>query len=152
MNEWMNEWVNEWMNEWMNEWVNEWMNEGFRPPLCTYRLNWARRNSWGWWDETALQRQDSQFEPWLSDAELATSWLRRLSTILNLYEWAEKKHFVSLKLRGHSGARTRDLRLSKQAALTTAPPQNGMETVIAMWCDVYVNINHNIIKRFKWTR
>ena len=23
---------------------------GFRPPLCTYRLNWARRTSWGWWD------------------------------------------------------------------------------------------------------
>ena len=21
---------------------------GFRPPLCTYRLNWARRTSWGW--------------------------------------------------------------------------------------------------------
>ena len=23
----------------------------FRPPLCTYRLNWARRTSWGWWDD-----------------------------------------------------------------------------------------------------
>ena len=32
-----------------------------------------------------------------------------------------KIHFVSLKLEGQSGARTRDLRLSKQAALTTAP-------------------------------
>ena len=20
------------------------------PPLCIYRLNWARRTSWGWWD------------------------------------------------------------------------------------------------------
>ena len=27
---------------------NEW---GFGPPLCTSRLNWARRTSWGWWDE-----------------------------------------------------------------------------------------------------
>ena len=28
--------------------------------LCTYRLNWTRRTSWGWWDEwddTALQTQ-----------------------------------------------------------------------------------------------
>ena len=35
---------------------------GFRPPLCTYRLNWAKRTSWGWWDEwsdTALQPHDS---------------------------------------------------------------------------------------------
>ena len=24
--------------------LNEW---GFRPPLCTYRLNWARRTSLG---------------------------------------------------------------------------------------------------------
>ena len=27
------------------------MNGGFKPPLRTYRLNWARRASWGWWDE-----------------------------------------------------------------------------------------------------
>ena len=39
------------------------------PPLCIYRLNWAR-TSWGWWDDwddTVLQTQDSKFEPWLSD-------------------------------------------------------------------------------------
>ena len=36
----------------------KWNESGFRPPLCTYRLNWARRTSWGWcddWDDTALQ-------------------------------------------------------------------------------------------------
>ena len=41
------------------------MNAFFMPPLCTYRLNWARRTSWGWWDEcdnTALQTQDSKIE------------------------------------------------------------------------------------------
>ena len=32
-----------------------------------------------------------------------------------------KKHFVSLKLEDQSGVRIRDLRNSKQAALTTAP-------------------------------
>ena len=29
----------------------KWNESGFRPPLCTYRLNWARRSSWGWWDD-----------------------------------------------------------------------------------------------------
>ena len=55
------------------------------PPLCTYRLNWARRTSWGWWDDwddTVLQTQDSKFEPFRSEAEHATSRSRRLPTIL----------------------------------------------------------------------
>ena len=62
-----------------------WNESGFRPPLCTYRLNWARRTSWGWWDDwddTVLQTQDSKFEPWRSEAEHATSRSRRLPTIL----------------------------------------------------------------------
>ena len=49
----------------------KWNESGFRPPLCTYRLNWARRTFWGWWDEwddTVLQTQDSKFEPWWSEA------------------------------------------------------------------------------------
>ena len=36
----------------------KWNESGFKPPLCTYRLNWARRTSWGWWDDrddTVLQ-------------------------------------------------------------------------------------------------
>ena len=64
----------------------KWNESGFRPPLCTYRLNWARRTSWGWWDEwddTVLQTQDSKFEPWRSEAEHATSRSRRLPTILS---------------------------------------------------------------------
>ena len=48
--------------------VNEmkWNESGFRPPLCTYRLSWAMRTSWGWWDEwddTVLQTQGSKFTP-----------------------------------------------------------------------------------------
>ena len=45
--------------------TKKWNESGFRPPLCTYRLNWARRTSWGWWDDwddTVLQTQDSKFE------------------------------------------------------------------------------------------
>ena len=63
----------------------KWNESGFRPPLCTYRLNWARRTSWGWWDDwddTVLQTQDSRFEPWRSEAEHATSRSRRLPAIL----------------------------------------------------------------------
>ena len=63
----------------------KWNESGFRPPLCTYRLNWARRTSWGWWDDwvdTALETQDSKFEPWRSEPEHATSRSRRIPTIL----------------------------------------------------------------------
>ena len=63
----------------------KWNESGFRPLLCTYRLNWAKRTSWGWWDDwddTVLQTQDSKFEPWRSEAEHATSRSRRLPTIL----------------------------------------------------------------------
>ena len=73
-------------SRWFYHLGNEkWNESGFRPPLCTYRLNWARRTSWGWWDDwddTVLQTQDSKFEPWRSEAEHATSRSRRLPTIL----------------------------------------------------------------------
>ena len=52
---------------------------GFRPPLCRYRLNWTRRTSWGWWDDwddTALQIQDSKFEPWRSETDHAPLLLK----------------------------------------------------------------------------
>ena len=46
--------------------VLKWNEWGFRSLLCTYRLNWARRTSWGLWDELndpALHTHDSTFEP-----------------------------------------------------------------------------------------
>ena len=72
---------------WSTRWfpIYKWNESGFRPPLCTYRLNWARRASWGWrddWDDTVLQTQDSKFVPWRSEEEHATSRSRRLPTIL----------------------------------------------------------------------
>ena len=63
----------------------KWIESGFRLPFCTYRLNWARRTSWGWWDDwddTVLQTQDLKFGPWRSEAEHATSRSRRLPAIL----------------------------------------------------------------------
>ena len=78
----------------------KWNESGLRPLLCTYRLNWARRTSWGWWDDwddTVLQTQDSKFEPWRSDAEHATSRSRRLPTILTFTRGWGRNMFVSLK-------------------------------------------------------
>ena len=75
-----------WARFYSNFWETmKWNESGFRPPLCTYRLNWARRTSWGWWDDwdgTVLQTQDSKFEPWRSQVEHATSRSRRLPAIL----------------------------------------------------------------------
>ena len=78
----------------------KWNESGFRPPLCTYRLNWARRTSWGWWDDwddTVLQTQDSKFEPWRSEAEHATSRSRRLPKILTFTRGWGRNNFISFK-------------------------------------------------------
>ena len=78
----------------------KWNESGFRPPLCTYRLNWARRTSWGWWDDwddTVLKTQDSKFEPWRSEAGHATSRSRRLPTILTFTRGWGRNIFVSFK-------------------------------------------------------
>ena len=78
----------------------KWNESGFRPPLYTYRLNWARRTSWGWWDDwddTVLQTQDSKFEPWRSEAEHATSRSRRLPAILTFTRGWGRNIFVSFK-------------------------------------------------------
>ena len=102
--------------------VMKWNELGFRPPLCTYRLNWARRTYWGWWDDcddTVLQTQDSKFEPWRSEAEHATSRSRRLPTILTF------TFFVSFKP-PRPGTEPRTLAW-KAAVLTTTlgpPPTN----------------------------
>ena len=95
--------------------------------------------------DTALETQNKKFEPRRSEGELATSRSRRLSILLNFYQCARKKHFVFLMPErglnhtvtsatptnpsGEAGKTalvtewvwTRDLWLSKQAALTTAP-------------------------------
>ena len=83
----------------------KWNESGFRPPLCTYRLNWARRTSWGWWDDwddTVLQTQDSKFEPWRSAAEHATSRSRRLPTILTVdHDHLTKYNIYSITMNIH---------------------------------------------------
>ena len=109
----------------------KWNESGFRPPLCTYRLNWARRTSWGWWDDwddTVLQTQDSKFEPWRSEAEHATSRSRRLPTILTFTRGWGRNNFVSFKP-PRPGTEPRTLAW-KAAVLTTTlgPPPYSHQT------------------------
>ena len=115
-------------------WVEKWNESGFRPPLCTYRLNWARRTSWGWWDDwddTVLQTQDSKFEPWRSEAEHATSRSRRLHTVLTFTRGWGRNIFVSF-IPPRPGTEPRTLAW-KAAVLTTTlgPPPYWVETVIS---------------------
>ena len=112
--------------------ISKWNESGFRPPLCTYRLNWARRTSWGWWDDwddTVLQTQDSKFEPWRSEAEHATSRSRRLPTILTFTRGWGRNNFVSFKPpRPGTEPRTQAW---KAAVLTTTlgPPPNSISSL-----------------------
>ena len=115
----------------------KWNESGFRPPLCTYRLNWARRTSWGWWDDwddTVLQTQDSKFESWRSEAEHATSRSRRLPTILTFTRGWGRNIFVSLKP-PRPGTEPRTLAW-KAAVLTTtlgSPPCRLNANLSTIW-------------------
>ena len=105
----------------------KWNESGFRPPLCTYRLNWARRTSWGWWDDwddTVLQTQDSKFEPWRSEAEHATSRSRRLPTILTFTRGWGRNIFVSFKP-PIPGTEPRTLAWKAAVLTTTLGPPRG---------------------------
>ena len=123
----------------MTEMWQKWNESGFRPPLCTYRLNWARRTSWGWWDDwddTVLQTQDSKFEPWRSEAEHATSRSRRLPTILTFTRGWGSNIFVSFKPpRPGTEPRTQAW---KAAVLTTTlgPPPRDVTAYITK-CMIY---------------
>ena len=115
-----------------NKW--KWNESGFRPPLCTYRLNWARRTSWGWWDDwddTVLQTQDSKFEPWRSEAEHATSRSRRLPTILTFTRGWGRNNFVSFKP-PRPGTEPRTLAWKAAVLTTTLGPPPRQATVTAV--------------------
>ena len=123
----------------------KWNESGFRPSLCTYRLNWASRTSWGWWDDwddTVLQTQDSKFEPWRSEAEHATSRSQRLPTILTLTRGWGRNIFVSFKP-PRPGTEPRTLAW-KAAVLTTTlgPPPI---TLLSCLGQLFSNlINHRL--------
>ena len=109
---------------------------GFRPPLCTYRLNWARLNFWGWWDDwdsTVLQTQDSKFEPWQSEAEHATSRSRRLPTILTFTRGWGRNIFVFFKPPG-PGTELRTLACKAVVLTTTLGPPPGYQKNYILQC------------------
>ena len=111
--------------------VIKWNESGFRPPLCTYRLNWARRTSWGWWDDwddTVLQTQDAKFEPWRSEAEHATSRSRRLPTILTSTRGWGRNIFVSFKP-PRPGTEPRTLAWKAAVLTTTLGPPPSMQVI-----------------------
>ena len=126
----------------------QWNESGFRPPLCTYRLNWARRTSWGWWDDwddTVLQTQDSKFEPWRSEAEHATSRSRRLPTILTFTHGWGRNNFVSFKP-PRLGTEPRTLAW-KAAVLTTTlgpPPCMCAALQLLVWLREYLTPDFGI--------
>ena len=93
-----------------------------RPPLCTYRLNWARRTSWGWWDVTALQTQDSKCKSWMFEVEHATSRSRRLPKILSFTNGWRRNIFVSFKL-ARPGNEPRALAFKTAVLTTTLGPR-----------------------------
>ena len=109
--------------------IRGWNESGFRPPLCTYMLNWTRRTSWGWWDEwdgTVLQTQDSKFEPWRSEAEHATPRSRRLPTILSFTRGWGRNIFASLKP-PRPGTEPRTLAWKAAVLTTTLGPPPWLE-------------------------
>ena len=53
------------------------------------------------WDDTALQKQNSKFEPWRPSP--STLPLGYVGTVLNLYEWVGKKHLFLSNLNARAG-------------------------------------------------
>ena len=71
-----------------------WNESGFRPLLCTYRLNWVARTPWGLWDEwddTALQTkfEIQTLEVWGRARYLSVTEAPHITAF---YEWMGKTH------------------------------------------------------------
>ena len=149
--DWAGEWLITILREitWLFSVCHKWNESGFRPPLCTYRLNWARRTSWGWWDDwddTVLQTQDSKFEPWRSEAEHATTRSRRLPTILTFTRGWGRNDFVSFKP-PRPGTEPRPLAW-KAAVLTTTlgPPPFCLSPTSVINYRVFFSHAYNLIQ------
>ena len=128
---------------WYLQRSRKWNESGFRRPLCTYRLNWARRTSWGrWddWDDTVLQTQDSKFEPWRSEAEHATSRSRRLPTILTFTRGWGRSIFCFFQTAG-TGNRTPSSGGKGSGAkhYPRAPAQRGLGDQLQLWRYYYLH-------------
>ena len=123
----------------------KWNESGFRPPLFTYRLNWARKTSWGWWDDcddTELQTQDPKFEPWRFEAEHANSRSRRLPTILTFTRGWGRNIFVSFKP-PRPGTEPRTLAWKAAVLTTTLGPRPSDRSANSCCASYTLEININ---------
>ena len=92
------------------------------------------------WDDTALETQDLKFESWWSEAEHATFQSRKLHTILNIYEWAEKETFCFFETWiPEWGSNPRSPTFLAEAALTTGvvstSQQRHVPSGLALLCE-----------------
>ena len=124
----------------------KWNESGFRPPLCTYRLNWARITYWEWWDDwyhTVLQTQDSKLEPWRSEAEHATSRSRRLPTILT-FTCGWRRNIFCFFQTTETGNRTTNSGVKGSGAnhCLGPPPCRGWQPGfdILIYCKIYLEL------------
>ena len=136
---------------------NEW---GFTPHLFTYRLNWARRTSWGWWYEwgnTALQTHDSKLSPvGLQPSTLSLGHVGCPQYSIFTIEQGGNILFF-LKLECQSRRRICDLWLSKQAPgpspfgiVVTYKQAHYLITDIKMMCYVFLLLSISwLAKRFQ---
>ena len=89
---------------------NKWNESGFRPPLCTYRLNWARRTSWGWWDDwddTVLQTQEFEIRTLAVWGRARYLSVTEAPHNTDFHTWMGKKHFCFFQT-AETGNRTPD--------------------------------------------
>ena len=103
----------------------------FRPPLCTYRLNWAMGTSWRWrneWDDT-----------WFEIRTPAVCGRVRYTSVTkaphNIKSFERGRNIFFLKPECQSGVRTRDLRFSRQATCfnhSTGPPPQSLAPVAVL--------------------
>ena len=80
---------------------------GFRQPLCTYRLNWARRTSWGWWDDwddNFLQTQIQNSSPGGLRPSIYPS-VTEAPHNTDFHTWKGKKHFCCFFQTAETGNR-----------------------------------------------
>ena len=74
----------------------KWKESGFRPPLCSYRLNWTRKTSWGWWDDWDDSPPDTGFEIWALAVWGRARYLSVTEAPHNtdFHTWMGEKHLI----------------------------------------------------------
>ena len=118
--------------------LNKW------PPLCTCRLKWARRTlppEDGEMNEMTLPSRIRNSSPGGLRPSTLPLGHGGSPAILNLYEWAGKKYFVSLKLEGQN-PRSPTFHAGSINHCTRAPATRGKATERIS----YFNMTHLLLK------